>query len=147
MEALVNDLRQVFASEFQAQIANVRFQVHQHIDPVYMFGHSAVSIQHGSLQYNLEIEVVQSAHRYIAGEYTAFDVMTTIRHGVLEPMMKDAAALQGIRTDLSQFTQGFSTTLQIVVFDMEKFEKNVKNFSYARYSAQFDELMEKTLKD
>lgn len=148
LEALVNDLKDIFANTFKANLVHVNLNAMNSSQPIYvMGGFNPVGFSHSAgIEYHLEI-CVEEADAKFRDSSCAAPVMFTIRNEIFNKLIEGCAVVQASRVDRDYRSSGFRTTVNLVVFDIDKFSENVKDFSWNIYSNEFNQLMDKTLKD
>lgn len=146
LEALVSNLKEIFAHTFEAHIVYVKLHTINHAQPVYVMGAFAPKcFSHSSgTEYHLEICVAESAAKFTKN---LGSVMFTVRNSIFNELIADCAVVQASRVDNDYRSSWFRTTVNLVVFDIDKLTENAKNFSWNVYSDEFNQLMDKTLTD
>ena len=146
MEALVSNLKEIFAHTFEAHIVYVNLHTINHAQPVYVMGAFApTGYSHSAgLEYHLEICVEESSAKFTKN---LGSVMFTVRNKIFSELIADCAVVQASRVDNDYRSNGFRTTVNLAVFDVDKLTENAKNFSWNAYSNEFNKLMDKTLTD
>lgn len=147
MEALVNNLRLLFANGFDAEVTKVNVSMSNHADPIYSMNGSFGGYQQGHQYYTIEITVMESQSKYLKHDSPAHTLMYAIKHGLLNDLLKGPARIQKLHVNCDAETTNFKTTIDIVVIDINEFNKSLEEANYKAYNEKFLRLLENKLSE
>jgi hypothetical protein len=136
LDQLASKIKTAIESQFNAKL--VSLNITRNGD---MWG-----IQFGSPMdtYRVSLEVIQSKHKLLSGEYPAHDINQLLRNDVLQPALGDNGRLMSISTNISS-NSNFRSTLEFITHDVNAFADALSDFVWKSYSNQFDSLIESEL--
>ena len=136
MEALVNNLKVMFANVYQANVTNINFSMRDDYQHIYGMN-GLVGYQPGNIITTLQITIEEDKPIF------ADDIRTARFNNVV----RDSAVLQNMRVTKSFIISAYVTELEFYIIDVDKFSTSVKDYEWAMYSNKFDNLMEKKLSE
>lgn len=137
MDQLVNNLKEVFASSFDATVTSINLS--RDYDS-WDFMHSQAPV--GTFSLHVEIEELRD---WVKNK-DAQTIQWYVKRGIFDQILGECGRIESITTRMSH--DGFKTSLNFKTHDIEAFTNSLKDFAWKKYSQEFESLLEeKILKD